>query len=76
MPIFMTCCMTCSPYKIWHLGQWKKSLLCKKPTESPAEGPNEDALRFMKLLKDANQPCYESCKHFSKLSAIICICTT
>ena len=28
MPIFVTCCMTCSPYKIWHLGQWNKSLLC------------------------------------------------
>ena len=24
----------------------------------------------MKLLEDANQTCYESCKHFSKLSAI------
>ncbi|XP_050255872.1 uncharacterized protein LOC126701630 [Quercus robur] len=44
-------------------------------TEGPAEGPNEDALQFMKLLEDANQPCYESCKHFSKhfskLSAIV-----
>ena len=25
----------------------------------------------MKLLEDANQPCYESCKHFSKLSTIV-----
>ena len=25
----------------------------------------------MKLLEDANQPCYEGCKHFSKLSAIV-----
>uniref|UniRef100_A0A7N2MFJ9 Uncharacterized protein n=1 Tax=Quercus lobata TaxID=97700 RepID=A0A7N2MFJ9_QUELO len=44
-------------------------------TEGPAEGPNEDALQFMKLLEDANQPCYEGCKHFSKLSVIV-HCTT
>ena len=25
----------------------------------------------MKLLEDANQPCYEGCKHFSKLSTIV-----
>ena len=31
MPIFVTCCMTCSPYKIWHLGQRKKSLVCTNP---------------------------------------------
>ena len=31
MSIFVTCCMTCSPYKIWRLGQWKKSLLCNNP---------------------------------------------
>ena len=35
------------------------------------KGPNEDALQFMKLLKDVNQPCYEGCKHFSKISAIM-----
>ena len=40
-------------------------------TKGPAEGPNEDALRFMKLLEDINQPCYEGCKHFSKLSVIV-----
>ena len=40
-------------------------------TESPSEDPNENALRFMKLLKDVNQLCYEGCKHFSKLLAII-----
>ena len=39
--------------------------------QQPTEGPNEDALRFMKLLEDANQPCYEGYKHFSKLSAIV-----
>ena len=39
--------------------------------QQPIEGPNEDALRFMKLLEDANQPCYEGCKHFSKLLAIV-----
>ena len=31
MSIFITCCMTCSPYKILHLGQWKKSLLWNNP---------------------------------------------
>ena len=31
MLIFVTCCMTCSPYMIWHLGQWKKSLVCNNP---------------------------------------------
>ena len=31
MPIFVTCCIICSPYKIWHLSQWKKSLLCNNP---------------------------------------------
>ena len=43
----------------------------QQPTEGPAEGPNEDALKFMKLLEDANQPCYEGCKHFTKLLAIV-----
>ena len=43
----------------------------QQPIEAPAEGPNEDALQFMKLLEDANQPCYEGCKHFSNLSAIV-----
>ena len=37
----------------------------------PTEGPNEDALQFIKLLEDGNQPCYEGCKHFSKLSTIV-----
>ena len=45
--------------------------LVEQPTEGPVEGPNEDALQFMKLLEDANQPYYEGCKHFSKLSAIV-----
>ena len=39
----------------------------QQPTEGPAQGNNEDALQFMKLLEDANQPC----KHFSKLSVIV-----
>ena len=43
----------------------------KKPTEGPGEGHNEDVLQFMKLLDDTNQPCYEGCKHFSKLSVIV-----
>ena len=45
--------------------------IVQQPTEGLAEGPNEDALQFMKLLEDANQPCYEGCKYFSKLSAIV-----
>ena len=36
-----------------------------------AQGPNEDAQRFYNLLKDAEQPLYEGCKNFSKLSAIM-----
>ena len=71
MPIFVICCITCSPYMIWHLGQWKKSLVCNNPQEGPGECPNEDALQFMKLLEDANQPCYVGCKHFIKLSVIV-----
>ena len=43
----------------------------KQPIEGSANGSNEDAIQFMKLLEDANQPCYEGCKHFSKLSAIV-----
>ena len=31
MPIFVTCCIICSLYMIWHLGQWKKSLVCNNP---------------------------------------------
>ena len=27
--------------------------IVQQPTEDPTEGPNEDALRFMKLLEDA-----------------------
>ena len=38
--------------------------IVQQPTKGPTEGPNEDVLRFIKLLKDANQPCYEGCKHF------------
>ena len=49
----------------------KEVFIVQQPTEGPAEGPNEDVLRFIKLLKDANQSCYEGCKHFSKLSAIV-----
>ena len=45
--------------------------IVQQPTEDPTEGPNEDVFRFIKLLKDANQPCYEGCKHFSKFSAIV-----
>ncbi|KAK9993717.1 hypothetical protein SO802_023420 [Lithocarpus litseifolius] len=43
----------------------------QQSTESLAEGPTKDALRFMKLLEDAKQPCYEGCKHYNKLSAIV-----
>nr|POE69830.1 hypothetical protein CFP56_29414 [Quercus suber] len=35
--------------------------IVQQPIEGPAEDPNEDTLQFMKLLKDANQPCYEGC---------------
>ena len=42
----------------------KEVFIVQQPTEGPAEGPNEDVLQFIKLLKDANQPCYEGCKHF------------
>ena len=35
--------------------------IMQQSTEGPAKGPNEDALRFMKLLEDANQPCYKGC---------------
>ena len=52
-------------------GPMEEVLTMQQPTEGPTEGPNEDAFRFMKLLEDANQPCYEGCKYFSKLSAIV-----
>ena len=52
-------------------GPMKEVPIMQQPIEGPAEGPNKDALQFMKLLEDANQPCYEGCKHFSKLSAIV-----
>ena len=45
--------------------------IVQQSTEGLTRGPNDDALRFMKLLEDAIQPCYEGCKHFSKLSAIV-----
>ena len=45
--------------------------IMQQRTEGPVEGPNEDELQFMKFLEDANQPCYEDCKHFSKLSTIV-----
>ena len=38
----------------------------QQPIKGPAEGPNEDEIRFMKFLDDANQPCYEG-----KLLAIV-----
>ena len=43
----------------------------KQPIEGSADGSNEDSIQFMKLLEDANRLCYEGCKHFSKLSAIV-----
>ena len=52
-------------------GPMEEVPIVQQPIEGPPEGPNEDALRFMKLLKDANQTCYEGCKYFSKLSAIV-----
>nr|POE61542.1 hypothetical protein CFP56_21505 [Quercus suber] len=33
--------------------------IVQQPTEGLAKGPNEDALQFIKLLKDSTQPCYE-----------------
>ena len=52
-------------------GPMEEVHIVQQPTEGPVEGPNEEALRFMKLLEVANQPCYEDCKHFSKLSVIM-----
>ena len=52
-------------------GPMEEVPIVQQPKEGLAEVPNEDALRFMKLLEDANQPCYEGCKHFSKLLAIV-----
>ena len=39
--------------------------------EQPTQGPNEDSLQFLKLLKDVEGPCYEGCTKFSKLSVIV-----
>ena len=52
-------------------GPMEEVPIAQQPTKGLAEDPNEDALRFMKLLEDDNQPCYEGCKHFTKLSAIV-----
>ena len=52
-------------------GPMEEVPIAQQPTKGLAEDPNEDALRFMKLLEDDNQPCYEGCKHFSKLSVIV-----
>ena len=59
------------PIQDMAFGPMEEVPIVQQPTEGLAEGPNEDALWFMKLLEDANQPCYEGCKHFSKLSAIV-----
>ena len=39
--------------------------------EQPVQGPNEESLQFLKLLKDVEEPCYEGCTKFSKLSFIV-----
>ncbi|XP_075645873.1 uncharacterized protein LOC142617065 [Castanea sativa] len=39
--------------------------------EQPTQGPNEESLQFPKLLKDVEEPCYEGCTKFSKLSVIV-----
>ena len=39
--------------------------------EQPTQGPNEESLQFLKLLKDVEEPCYEGCTKFSKLSFIV-----
>ena len=59
------------PIQDMAFGPMEEVPIVQQPTEGLAEGPNEDALWFMKLLEHANQPCYEGCKHFSKLSAIV-----
>ena len=52
-------------------GPMEEVPIVQQPTEGPAEGPNKDALWFMKLLEDDNQPCYEGCKCFRKLSTFV-----
>ena len=39
--------------------------------EQTTEGLNEDSLQFLKLLKDVEEPRYEGCTKFSKLSIIV-----
>ena len=52
-------------------GPMEEFSIVQQPIKGSTEGPNEDTLQFMKLLEDANQPCYEGCKPFSKFSAIV-----
>lgn len=40
-------------------------------SHQPKGAPNEDASKFYKLLKDAEQPLYNGCEKYSKLAAII-----
>ena len=42
-------------------GPMEEFPIVQQPIKGPTEGPNEDALRFMKLFEDANQPCYNGC---------------
>ena len=39
--------------------------------EQPTQGPNEDALQFLKLLKGVKEACYKGCKKFSKILFIV-----
>ena len=52
-------------------GPMEEVPIVQQPIEGPIEGPNKDALQFIKLLEDDNQPCYEGCKCFSKLSPFV-----
>ena len=52
-------------------GPMEEVSIVQQPIVGPTKDSNKDALRFMKLLEDANQPCYEGCKHFCKLLVIV-----
>ena len=40
-------------------------------TQHPAEGPNDDAKKFYKMIDDVDKPLYEGCTKFTIFSAIV-----
>ena len=67
MVIFVGCCTICAPPH-----EMAPEPMEEGPTtQHLAEGPNDDAKKFYKMIDDVDKPLYEGCTKFSIFSAIV-----